>query len=54
MTHWQCLCPQFHDSRTAAHNYIWNALASLLQKHSPLSIQLETNMANTDTTAMRQ
>jgi hypothetical protein len=47
MTHWQCLCPQFHDSRTAAHNYIWNALASLLQKHSPLTIQLEHSMADT-------
>jgi ribonuclease HI len=34
MTHWQCTCPQFKDSRVAAHNYIWTALAALLQKHS--------------------
>jgi hypothetical protein len=47
MTHWQCLCPQFHDSLTAAHNFIWNSLATLLQKHSRLDIQLEQDMALT-------
>jgi hypothetical protein len=47
MTHWQCLCPQFHDSRTAAHNFIWNSLAALLQKYSRLDIQLEQDMAST-------
>jgi hypothetical protein len=45
MTHWQCLCPQFKDSRVAAHNNIWNALASLLKKHSPLDINLEQPMS---------
>jgi hypothetical protein len=47
MTHWQCLCPQFHDSRTAAHNNIWNVLGAQLQKHSPHHIQLEQAMLDT-------
>jgi hypothetical protein len=45
MTHWQCLCPQFRESRTAAHNYIWSVLATLIKRHSDYQILLESPMA---------
>jgi hypothetical protein len=46
MTHWQCACPHFQDSRIAAHNAIWAALAAHLKQRSDFSIALEQPMSS--------
>eukprot|EP00961_Rhodomonas_salina_P298526 3938156-Rhodomonas_salina.4 len=47
MTHWQCQCPQFRKSRTAAHNFVWNNLSKHLTKRSSYNIITETPMSKT-------
>ena len=49
MCHWQCLCPQYDDARTAAHNRIWSSLYSHIKRHADTKWQLtaETPMLNT-------
>lgn len=47
MQHWQCQCPQFRKSRTAAHNFIWNNIAKHLTKRSTYNIITETPMRKT-------
>jgi hypothetical protein len=49
MVHWQCACPQFQDSRQAAHNLISVELYSSLRAHAgpKWKILLETPMSNT-------
>ena len=42
MTHWQCLCPQFTDSRIAAHHAIWQTLAAQITKHGDQDFVLTT------------
>jgi exonuclease III/ribonuclease HI len=46
MAHWQCTCPKYHDSRSAAHNMIALDFYSHLKRHcsSRWSITLETPM----------
>eukprot|EP00961_Rhodomonas_salina_P026878 363175-Rhodomonas_salina.1 len=47
MSHWQCICPQFRESRVAAHNFIWTVLANKLTATSPsFTIELERPMRN--------
>jgi hypothetical protein len=49
MCHWQCLCPQFDDSRIAAHNRIWGTLFTHIKRHAHDTWHLtaETPMAST-------
>eukprot|EP00961_Rhodomonas_salina_P017427 234505-Rhodomonas_salina.2 len=48
--HWQCTCPQFSDSRIAAHNSIWKVMAALIRRAAPRhwTFRHETPMHSSD------
>ena len=48
MSHWQGTCPQFRESRTKAHNFVWGVLGTAIAKHATtLEVKLEQPMSKT-------